>query len=329
MEHGYSRRQWLGLTAAGMALGAGPPAAASAVQGTAGRPAEEPFGYCLNTATIRGQNLPLTREAELASKVGYHAIEPWVGELSDHQRKGGSLEALGRAFRDLHLTVESAIGFFEWAVDDDGRRRKGLDDAQRAMELVKGVGGLRIAAPPAGATDKAVKDPRALGDRYRVLLELGDRFGVVPQAEVWGFSKTLGRLGEAADVAISADHPKACVLPDVFHLYKGGSKFEGLRLLGGNAFHVFHMNDFPADPPRDRATDADRIYPGDGKAPFATIFRDLRAIGYRGVLSLELFNRTYYGQDAEVVLRTGLEKMRTLVKRSLASEAPTSAGAGS
>lgn len=316
MEHGYSRREWLGLAAVGAGAGVlSTGAARSEAQG--GRPADEPFGYCINTATIRGQNLPLVREAELASKVGYHAIEPWVRELEDYAKAGNSLEKLGRTFRDLKLSVESAIGFFEWAVDDDSRRRKGLDEAKRSMELVKAVGGLRLAAPPVGATDKPVKDPRALSDRYRVLLELGEQFGVVPQAELWGFSKTMGRLGEAADVAIGADHPQACILPDVFHLYKGGSKFQGIRLLSGQAFHVFHMNDYPADPPRDRANDSDRVFPGDGKAPFLTLFRDLNAIGYRGVLSIETFNRTYYSQDAETVLKTGLEKLRTLVKRAL------------
>jgi sugar phosphate isomerase/epimerase len=220
----------------------------------------------------------------------------------------------------MKLSVESAIGFFEWAVDDEGRRKKAFDQAKRDMETVRAVGGLRLAAPPVGATDRPVSDPRALCDRYRALLELGDEFGVVPQAEVWGFSKTLGRLGEAADVAIGADHPKACVLPDVFHLYKGGSRFEGIRLLNGQALHVFHMNDYPANPPREKATDADRIYPGDGQAPFDRIFHVLRAIGYRGVLSIELFNRTYYRLDAEVVLRTGLDKLRSLVRKSHTEE---------
>src|SRR2546421_8392592 len=37
----------------------------------------EPFGYCLNTSTIRGQNLPLAEEIEIASKAGFSAIEPW------------------------------------------------------------------------------------------------------------------------------------------------------------------------------------------------------------------------------------------------------------
>ena len=50
--------------------------------------------------------------------------------------------------------------------------------------------------------------------------------------------------------------------------------------------------------------------------PKKELFRDLRAIGYRGMLSLELFNRDYWKQDALTVAKTGLEKMRVLVKAS-------------
>jgi len=81
--------------------------------------------------------------------------------------------------------------------------------------------------------------------------------------------------------------------------------------------HVFHMNDYPAKPPRADITDAARVYPGDGVAPLTQILRDLRATGFRGVLSLELFNPTYWKQDALTVARTGLDKMRAAVRASL------------
>jgi sugar phosphate isomerase/epimerase len=74
--------------------------------------------------------------------------------------------------------------------------------------------------------------------------------------------------------------------------------------------HVFHINDYPADPPRASIGDADRVYPGDGIAPLATILSTLRATGFSGALSLELFNRDYWRDDALEVAKTGLAKMR-------------------
>jgi 2-keto-myo-inositol isomerase len=52
-------------------------------------------------------------------------------------------------------------------------------------------------------------------------------------------------------------------------------------------------------------------------APLTSVFRDLNAIGFRGALSLELFNRDYWKQDPLSVARTGLEKMRAAVRKSL------------
>jgi sugar phosphate isomerase/epimerase len=298
----------------GRAIGAAEPSAADPKE----RPAAEPFGYCLNTSTLSGQNLDLVQLVDIAAKAGYHALEPWIRELEQYVKNGGSLKALGQRIRDHGLSVESAIGFSEWIVDDSERRRKGLEETKRAMELVQQIGGKRLAAPPVGATNQTDLDLLKAADRYRALLDLGDRMAVVPQVEVWGFSRTLRRLGEAALVAMESGHPKACVLPDVYHLYKGGSSLAGLRLLRGSALHVLHFNDYPAQPPRDTITDAQRVYPGDGVAPLKGIVRDLREIGFRGVLSLELFNRDYWKQDALTVARTGLEKMRTVVRNSLA-----------
>ncbi len=271
--------------------------------------------FGLNTSTIRGQKLPIVEEIALAAKAGYEGMEPWIDELKRYAEAGGSLPDLGKRFRDAGIRVESAIDFFEWAVDDEARRKKGLEAARKSMEMLQKIGGKRLAAPPVGATENAV-DPVRLAERYRALLELGDTMGVVPQVEVWGSSRTLGRLGEAAMVAIESGHPKACILPDVFHLYKGGSSLAGIRLLAPAAIHVFHVNDYPADPPRRRLTDADRILPGDGVAPYKTLLRDLRQGGFQVMLSLELFNRQLWKQDPENVLKVGLAKMRALVRSS-------------
>ena len=143
--------------------------------------------------------------------------------------------------------------------------------------------------------------------------------GVVPQLEVWGFSKTLTRLSTAVMFAVETGHPKACVLADAYHLYKGGSDVNGVRLLGPLGMHVMHVNDYPADPPRERITDAMRVYPGDGVAPLKQIFTTLRDIGYRGYLSLELFNEKYWKEaDALTVASTGLQKTREAVQKAFA-----------
>jgi sugar phosphate isomerase/epimerase len=282
------------------------------------RPAGEPFGYCLNTSTIRGHKLSIIEEVDVAGEAGYEAIEPWVGKIDEYMDKGGSLKDLAKRISDHGMTVESAIGFAQWIVNDDAARTKGMEAAKRDMDRVAQIGAKRIAAPAAGAQERNDVDLARAAERYRALCDLGDQFGVVPQVEVWGFSKTLTKLSQATYVAMESGHPKACVLADVYHLYKGGSDPNGLRLLSGDAMHVLHVNDYP-DQPRAKITDAQRVYPGDGVAPLKQIFTILRDIGYRGYLSLELFNERYWKEsDAQTVAETGLRKTREAVQKAFA-----------
>ena len=278
---GPSRRNLLasaGAAVAGSAL-AGVASAEEPVP--TARPASDPFGYCLNTSTIRTPraNLTIVEAVEIAAKAGYQAVEPWISEINDHVKKGGTLKDLAKRISDLGLTVEDAIGFDEWIVDDDARRAKGMEGVKRDMELVAQIGGKRIAAPPIGRINgpkEALLDLRKVAERYRAVLDLGDQTGVQPLLELWGSSKNLNRLGDVAFVAIEAAHPKASMLLDLYHLHKGGSDFAGLRLINGASLHIIHTNDYP-NLPTPELTDAHRVFPGEGVAPLKDIFRTLRA----------------------------------------------------
>jgi sugar phosphate isomerase/epimerase len=298
-----TRRAWIAAATATAA-------SASAADAAKGKP----FGYMFNTATIMGQKLDAAKQVDVAAAAGYDAIEPWVRDLVAH----GKPKELARRIKDKGLTVESAIGFAPWIVSDPVARKKGLDQAKADMELVLEIGGKRIAAPPVGATDERLMDLRAVADRYRELCIVGEKAGIVPQVELWGHSRTLNRLGETALVAIESGHPQACVLADVFHLYKGGSGLGGLKLLSGASMQVFHMNDYPDMKP-DVIRDEHRVYPGDGVADLTAMIRDLHKVGFKGMLSLELFNRTYWKQDPLEVAKTGLAKMKAVVEKAMRS----------
>ena len=310
-----SRRNALARTGllVGTAIIAERPGFAAAPSDPPVQAARPPFRYCLNTATIRGHKLGVVKEIEVAAQAGYEGIELWMDALGEYVKNGGSLPDLKKRISDSGLTVEGAIGFPEWIVDDEARRAKGMERAKAEMGMVAQIGGLRFAAPPAGATDLPKLELMKAAERYRALLEVGEQLGVVPELEVWGFSKNLGHLSECVAVAMETGHRNACVLPDVFHLYKGGSDLHGIRLLGPAAIQVFHLNDYPADPPREKVDDSYRMYPGDGVAPLPELLQTLRRTGGQKVLSLELFNRTYWSQDPLSVAKTGLAKMKAVV----------------
>ena len=89
-------------------------------------------------------------------------------------------------------------------------------------------------------------------------------------------------------------------------------------MFAGSRMHNFHVNDYPANPPRETINDSHRVYPGDGIAPLTKIFKTLRDNGYRGAVSLELFNRDYWKQDALEVATTGFEKTRAALAKAFA-----------
>jgi 2-keto-myo-inositol isomerase len=316
-----SRREVLSSAAA--ALGAAVvsssagEAQAPGATGARTRPANEPFGYCLNTSTIRGNNLDIAAVVAAAAKAGFHAIEPWIREIDDYTSKGGTLKDLGKRIADAGLTVEGAIAFNSFLDDDEARRAASMEKLKIDMDKVAQIGGTRIAAPPGNNRAAAVSLDNA-AKYYREALEMGEKTGVQPLLELWGTHPVLGPLSHGIYVTVAAGRADASLLMDVFHLYKSGTPFTALKQVNGASLHVIHLNDYPQAADASTLNDGNRIYPGDGAAPLRQILRDLRDNGFRGHLSLELFNRDYWARPADENLKTAMEKIRTTVRAALA-----------
>jgi len=307
----HDRRRF--LAGSGLALGAVTTAMITSSPPASAEEKSKRFRFGLNMSTIRGQELDAAEEIDIAGRAGYECIEPWFRKLNEYVSAGGSLDDLKKRIDEHGLTVESAIGFAKWIVNDPTERAAGLEEAKRDMDMIARLGGTRIAAPPAGVPNGEVVSLDDAADRYRALLELGDTMGVVPQVEMWGGNPTIGTVEKALYVAIRSGHAKACFLGDVYHTYKGGSSFESLLLMGPQALQNYHMNDYPADPTLATIKDADRVYPGDGIAPLTQILKNFEAVGAYPVLSLELFNPTYWAMPALECATVGLEKMKAAV----------------
>ena len=315
----WSRRELLGTVAGSIgaaALSGIRPAVAQSKRRA--RTAAEPFGYCLNTSTIRGNQLDIVKVVDAAAKAGFDAVEPWITELDAYTKSGGSLKDLGRRIAEAGLTVENAIAFNSVLTEDAAARAAGMESLKRDMDKVAQIGGLRIATVPgraAAGTAPVSLDKAAT--YYRAALELGEQMSVQPLFELWGTHPQFGPLRNGIYVTVATGRPDASLLLDVFHLYKSGTPFTALRQINGGALHVIHINDYPQAADPSTLNDGNRIYPGDGVAPFRQILRDLRDNGFRGCFSLELFNRDYWAKSADENLKTGLEKIRGVVHAAL------------
>jgi sugar phosphate isomerase/epimerase len=147
-----------------------------------------------------------------------------------------------------------------------------------------------------------------------VLVIAGDAFGPLSPQDLGRLSMSLSEAAKrAADVGVrlalefdarasfpnnlqsavalvdDVGHPALGLCLDWFHFTVGPSKPLDLYLLSNENLAHVQLSDI-ADVPREMATDADRILPGEGSSPPDDLIRRLGEIGYEGAVSIETHN---------------------------------------
>jgi 2-keto-myo-inositol isomerase len=313
-----TRREVLMAGAAGLAAAAliSRTGAAGAATAASSEAKEKPmkkdrWSLCMNAATIR----PTSIEDKIAavSAAGFDGIELWTDDIAAWEKSGKSLADLGKRLKDAGLGAPDVIGFGTTMPENEADRPKALEDLKRRCEQAAKIGATRIACVP--TPDRPNFDLLWAAQRYREILDACKDTGVVPALEFHGFTKGIHTLGQAATVAIEANHPNACLIPDTCHMIRGGGSFGGVALTSGAMYGIFHINDLPQKPAA-QVQDGDRLYPGDGALPLVQLLKDLWAVGFRGPLSLEMFNQTEWKKPAAEVAKTGIEKIRKVIAAS-------------
>ncbi|GAB4151005.1 MAG: hypothetical protein Tsb009_26190 [Planctomycetaceae bacterium] len=266
------------------------------------------FQYSLNCSTIKPA--PLMEKISIAGSVGYSGIELWHDDIDEYLATGGTLADIRNALADAGLSVVTTIFLKGWWDTTGDERREKMEEIKRRMNQAAEVGARHcVAGPPHGDVDY---DEGA--KNYRELLEVGLEMGVRPSAEYLGFANEFNTIEKAVDLITRCGHPEATIVHDPFHIFRGGGSIESVGTLNPKQIAVFHFNDAPTSPPREKQHDPDRVMPGDGHLNLKRICDLLREIGYDGWLSLELFNRDLWEQDPREVARIGLEKMRAVAE---------------
>jgi 2-keto-myo-inositol isomerase len=201
--------------------------------------------------------------------------------------QGGILVAQGDQRRESFLLFESRLELCHWlhiptlvVIADFGQFN--ATEYDRAMVSLKQAA--RMAA------DRAI----------RLALEFHGRNEFCNN-----LSTALAIVGELAE-------PNLGICFDVFHYYTGPSKLEDLTSLSpSNLFHV-QFSDLSGIP-RELATDADRILPGDGEFQLSPIVDCCRSIGYDGCVSVELMNPHIWQVPAAQVVEISITALRKLL----------------
>ena len=282
----------------------------TALAGCAGLQGARVGRFAMNASTLRGYNLTLLDQMKAMALSGFRGYEPWMKDIRA-AKADGTLGDVCRIARDSGVSFINGIAFGQWVNPDPKIRAAGLEETKSDMALLAEIGCPCIAASMFGMQKPGspTLPLEAIAERYVAVLDLGKKMGVRPLLEYWGHSVNLFRLEDALEVVRLTGRDDAAVLADVYHTYRGGGSFDTYRKLTAKLLPVLHVNDYPSYPCREQLKDPDRVWPGDGNAPWRKIFSDLAAVGADPWLSIELFNPAYWRTYPGKTLAEGYAKL--------------------
>ena len=265
------------------------------------------FRLCLNTSTIRPASL--MDKIRIASEAGFEAVELWLDDVIAYCSDGGTVADVRQALDDRGLTLPSMIALKGWSGTSGAEEAAGFEAAKQRLGLAAELGAPSVVATPTPDREPVAETAR----RYAKLLALGETFGVRSAFEYIGRFEQYNNINVALEVMASCGRQDTTMVVDAFHIFRGEGETDDLRRVAGERISIVHIDDAPAEPPRETQLDKDRVMPGDGVIDLGAMLAILREQGYRGWMSLELFNESYWARDPLEVAREGLAKTRAVL----------------
>ena len=216
------------------------------------------------------------------------AIELWLGKvegyLEDH-----SVDDVRRLLDENELVAPVAAYQGGLLTSQGDARREHWNHFARRLQLCNQLGVQTLIL----ACD--VHGPLTQQDLDRISMSLGQAAVAAGEKNVrlaleFQAQATFGNnLQTAAALVAECNEPALGLCLDVFHYYCGPSKPDDIGYLSSeNLFHI-QLSDL-AGQPRELASDADRILPGDGDFLLEPLLTSIKECGYRDYVSVELMN---------------------------------------
>lgn len=264
---------------------------------------------CVSQATLLGT--PFEESLAACAHAGWTAIELWLTALEQFLESHPPEEAR-RRFDDLGVRPLAAAAQGGLLLSQGPAHAAHWDHFARRLELLEA---LQVPVLVVHADHDRDVHPEDYGRACESLAEAGGlaaRHGVTLALECQkssGFcaslDTTLALIAQSGAVRVGA-----CL--DLFQYYCGPSKFEDLALLGPDHLAWVQLCDL-SGVPRECATDADRVLPGEGDFHIGPVLDELQRIGYRGGVSVEVLNPRIWKAPPGLVAETALRALeRTL-----------------
>jgi len=262
--------------------------------------------------SIATVSVPGTLQDKLKAiaSAGFDGVEIFE---QDFITDAGSPRDVGAMIRDHGLEITLFQPFRDFEGLPGGLRTKAFDRARRKFDVMAELGTDMVlfcssCHPEAlGGIDRAAADFAELGE---IAATRGIRVGY--EALAWG--RHVNDHRDAWEIVRRADHPNIGLIVDSFHTLARGIDPETLRRIPGDRIFFMQL----ADAPR---IDMDLLYlsrhfrnmPGEGDLEVTAFTRAVMATGYKGPVSLEIFNDQFRGGMPGNVARDGYRSLIALM----------------
>lgn len=246
------------------------------------------------------------------AKAGFQAVEIFEEDLAGFPGSPRELRALTE---DLGLRIVALQPLRDYEAMPEPHRTRNRDRAQRWFDLMAELK-VELTYVCSNTSPLALDDPeRAAADLYQLAEEAGKRgLRVGYEALAWG--RHVRDWPQAWDVVRRADHPRLGLVLDSFHCLVRQNPLEPIAQLPGEKIFLVQLSDAPnllMDPLA--LSRHHRAMPGQGDWPMEDFLRQVLATGYRGPVSLEIFNEWFRTAPPEEVAQDGMRALKYLFDR--------------
>jgi sugar phosphate isomerase/epimerase len=275
----------------------------------------------LNTATVRKQG-SLLQIIEACARHNIRAIDPWRDQVASV-----GLDRAARAVRDAGLELSGYCrgGMF---TADAAHRIEARDDNRRAVDeaealgapcIVLVVGGLPQYSRAGSAASKDIAAARTqVEDAIAEMMDYAHGakmpLAIEPLHPAYAADRAcVNTTKQALDICDRLDDGRTGrlgVALDVYHIWWDPELLPQIARAGKDRLLAFHVCDWLV-PTRDILNDRGMM--GDGVIDIRSVRRAVEAQGFAGYSEIEIFSEEWWGRPVDEVLRTCIERHRSVV----------------
>ncbi len=252
---------------------------------------------CINGATT----MPYSLEQDLqsAAEAGFEAVEIWAPKLEKYLETK-TVQDLKNQLKDYNLKAASLCPYGLGAFGED--KEENTNRIREAAQIAAAIGCNVLLvcpdSPPAGMSER-----KAFGQAARVarnLAQASAEYEVNIALEPLGMHPFVPGPEEALRIVQQAGVDNLGIMMDTFHYYKSGISAEAIGCIPIEKLLIVHVNDCE-DLPKEVLNDGHRLYPGLGVIPLGDMLGAIKANGYQGFLSVEIFRQEYWKESPDVI----------------------------